>query len=325
MQRKIVLLLSMLLVAGLVLAGCGPRAGGGELAANASPEDIVIDLPAIYLDVNTEGQTSIGGTPLAQLGSQLGVDLSAAAQFDKAWINHLTVTNIQHMQLDNTPNGIMLLVNGEPIPSLGWDGDALVATADTLNMLGANVGPQISKLLPIIRALGIGVVVRVPVVEGSSLIPLVVQGDASAAALAKKAQEEYLKAVGTPPVVRVTLNYAADGTFTVADISGTDLASMNIPVQSLNLPAAQVERMTQLGIKKLSLSSNSQGIFISINDKTLPHITWDNGEVNHVLKLAAQMGFLNQIQGYSPEVHAMIESLLPAVQASDVNFSVTFP
>lgn len=325
MQKKTVLLVSMLLVAGLMLAGCGPRVGGGELAASASPQDLVVDLPAIYIDVNTEGQTSIGGTPLAQLSSQLGVDLSAAAQLDKVWVNHLTTTNVQHLQINNTANGIMLLVNGEPIPSLGWDGEALTATADTLNMLGANIGPQIGKLLPVIRALGVGVVVRIPVVEGTELIPLAVQSDQSAAALAKKAQEEYLQAVGQPPVVRVTLSYAPDGTFTVADLSGTDLAAMNIPVQSLNLPAPQIERMAQLGIKKISLSSNNEGVFIGINDKVLPHITWGNGEVNHVLKLAAQMGFLGQIQGYSPEVHAMIESLLPSVQASDVNLTVTFP
>ncbi len=323
MQKKFVLLVSMLLVAGLLLTACGPRAGGGEMAAKASPKDLVVDLPALYIDLDTDGNASIGGQPVAQLAAMANGAIPTS--FDKTWVNHLTATNIQHIQIDNTANGIVILANGEPIPSLGWDGDALVATADTLSMLGANVGPQIAKLLPLVRDLGIGVVVRLPVAEGTPLIPMVVQGDESAAAMAKKAQEEYLKAVGNPPVVRVTLAYAPDGTFSVADISGTDLAALGIKLDTLNMPAGSIAQVQKLGIKKLNLSSNTQGIFIGINDKTLPHITWDNGEINHVLKLAGQMGFLQQIPNYNAGVQQMIESFLPAVQASDVNLTVTFP
>jgi hypothetical protein len=323
MQKKFMLLVSMLLVAGLLLTACGPRAGGGEMAAKASAKDLVVDLPALYIDLDTEGNASIGGTPVAQLAAMANGAIPSS--FDKAWVNHLTVTNIQHIQINNTANGIMILANGEPIPSLGWDGDALVATAETLGMLGANVGPQIAKILPLVRDLGIGVVIRIPVAQGTALIPLVVQGDQTAAAMAKKAQDEYLKAVGNPPVVRVTLAYGQDGTFSVADISGTDLAALGIKLDTLNMPPGSIAQMQKLGIKKVNLASNSQGIFIGINDKILPHITWDNGEINHVLKLAGQMGLLQQIQGYNEGVQQMIESFLPAVQASDVNLTVTFP
>jgi hypothetical protein len=153
------------------------------------------------------------------------------------------------------------------------------------------------------------------------------ESEAAAAAIA--AQQEFLDAVGTPPVIHFTIEYAEDGTWQIADMAQADWASLiPVPLEMLNLTPATIQSVTAAGISEVGLSTNSDGIFISINGKTLPYLTWADGRVNHLLTLAEETGLLNTVLGNSPDLTGtidMIESLLPAVQASDVSLRVTFP
>ncbi|GIV78511.1 MAG: hypothetical protein KatS3mg050_2905 [Litorilinea sp.] len=320
-------LLALLAVALLVLAGCGPRATGGRLAAAASPDQVVIDLPALVIDIDSSGQPSVGGTPLAELGSLVNQDL-AAFTVPAEWVDYLVASNIQHIQIDNTADGLLILVNGEPIPSIAWDGEKLVATAEALETFGAGVA-LLDKLLPMIRNLGIGVIVRFPVPQGEEIIPLVVE-DSEAAAAARAAQEEFLSAVGSPPTFQLVVNYAADGTWNLGDLSEADLRQLApMPWEMLNLPPALIQAASGAGIQEIGLATNSDGIFISLNGKTLPYITWADGRVNHMLELAGQLGLLEGILGPDPSnmevMMDTVQSLLPAVQASNVSIKVVFP
>jgi len=329
-RRAPVMLLSVMLAALIALAGCGPRAGGGELAANSKAQDLVVDLPAIYIDFDNDGNPSIGGQSIEQLAALAGQNL-AQLKIDKQWIQYLTATNVQHIHIDNTPNGIMILVNGEPIPSLGWDGKSLTSTGAALATLSPAVPPMLEKLLPLVTQLGIGAVIRFPVAEGTPLIPLVVKGDNTAAAVAQAAQKEYLASVGTPPQVRVTVNYSADGTWQVEGMSAEEWqkAVPGFNWRTLNLNPELIQRAAAAKISTVGLMTNKDGVFIAINGNTLPHITWGNGEVNHVLDLAAQLGLLQMLPGGNgPQMQTMLDtvkSLLPAVQTSDVNLTVNFP
>lgn len=328
MSRRFGFRCTLLGLTTLLLIGCGPRVGSGSVAANASADaELVVDLPALYIDVDAAGNLSVAGTPLAELGALAGQNL-ADLNVDPTWVSFLTASNIQHIQLNNTPEGIVILANGEPVPSLGWDGEALVAAVETLEMLGAQINPVMGKLLPLVSNLGVGVVIRLPVTEGAAPIPLEVQGGESAAAMAARARTAFLAAVGNAPQIRATLAYAPDGTFSIAGLTGAELAALGIPLQAFTLPGATVQQISSQGIQSIGLSTNPQGIFISINGRALPHITWDNGEVNHVIRLAGQMGLLTQLFGAGQSTETLvrtIESLLPIVQASDVNLTLTFP
>ena len=71
-KRHVTLWLSLITIAVLVLAGCAPRAGGGETAKAATGQDLVVDLPAIVIDFNAQGEPSVGNVPIAQLASTFG-------------------------------------------------------------------------------------------------------------------------------------------------------------------------------------------------------------------------------------------------------------
>ncbi len=325
-KGRLVVLMSLLVAAVVVLAGCGPRATGGELAKNASDSQIVVDLPALVIDVQSDGSTSIGGMSVAQLGGLVGQNLSTlSVPLDT--VQFLTASNIQHFQIDTTPSGLLILVNGEPVPSLAWDGDKLVATAQVLEKFGPGLS-LLQKVLPLVRNLGVGVIIRFPIAQGAQPIPLVVTDDKVAQA-AMAAQQEFLKAVGTPPTFQVVIQYAADGTWSVADLSQQEWSQLApIPWQSLNLSPAMIQAATASGIQEIGLATNTDGIFISINGQTLPYITWADGRVNHLLTLAQQTGLLNAMLGSNPNMDTVmqtVQSLLPAVQASKVNIKVKFP
>ena len=165
-------LLTVLLVGLLMMSACAPRATGGEIAASAAEADVAVDLPALVLDIQPDGSLSVGGLPLKELGAVVGQDLSAA-NLGPDTAAALASAGIQHIQIDNTPDGLLVLVNGKPIPSLAWDGESLVTTAEVVEQVGGPSVALLDKLLPLIGKMGLGVIVRAPVPEGADRLPLV--------------------------------------------------------------------------------------------------------------------------------------------------------
>lgn len=330
-KRQVTLWVSLLLVAMVVLSGCAPRAGAG-MTADMGGDDmgLVVDMPAIVLDVASDGSLSIGNVPLAQMGELLGQDLSGLA-IDAGWVDYLSASNIQHMQVNNRPDGLLLLVNGEPIPSVAWDGDSLAATAGTLSALGVVV-PLLEKVLPLVQNLGLGAIVRFPVAADAAVVPLYVEGDGSAAADAAMAQEEFLAAVGEAPTLHLPVHYAADGSWTVGDLTDVEWTQLTgAPWTNLRLNTAYINALGNAGVKQMSFYTDPAGIHVSINGQDLPYLTWGNGELNHVLDLASQVSlvqdFWNQMVPNADmgEVMAYVESVLPVIQVADANITVFFP
>lgn len=319
-------LVSLLMVTLVLLVGCAPRATSGQIAAAADESQIVVDLPAVVLDVQPDGSISVGGQPITELGGGLGAGLAAAA-IPAEMVDSITLYGIQHIQIDNTPEGLLILVNGQPIPSLAWDGEKLVATAEVLEEVGAGVA-LLDRVLPLLTNLGLGVIFRFPLAEGEEALPMVAP-ESEAAAAAMAAQAEFLAMVGTPPVFRITIAYAEDGTWEIADLGQADLNAL-LPgaLDMLNLGPATVQSISAAGVSEVSLSSNADGIFIAINGKTLPYLTWADGRVQHLLTLAEETGLLSTVVGDSANMAGLIEwieSVLPAVQATEASLRVTFP
>ncbi len=256
----------------------------------------------------------------------MGQDLSAA-NLGPDTAAALASAGIQHIQIDNTPDGLLVLVNGKPIPSLAWDGESLVTTAEVVEQVGGPSVALLDKLLPLIGKMGLGVIVRAPVPEGADRLPLV-NMDSESAERAMSAQAEFLKAVVTPPTFAVAVNYAPDGSWELAGISKEDLASI-VPGLGDALPSdpALIQTMNGMGIDQLGFSTNEDGFFISINGKNLPYVTWADGRINNVLDLALQSGMLDAALGGmdADAIMQYVDALLPAILASQISLNVNFP
>ncbi len=143
LNRRVRFWAAIMLIAIIALAGCAPRAGQGSIDAGA--DQLVIDLPALVLDFGMDGTASIKNAAVADLVSSIGdVDVSVPPEVVFA----MGASNIQHIQVSNTPEGLLLLVNGRSIPNISYDGDSLNALPGALNTFGVVVSHGRPALCP---------------------------------------------------------------------------------------------------------------------------------------------------------------------------------
>lgn len=328
-KRRLSLWLTLLIVAVVVLAGCASRAHSGQTAAAPGTEDLVVDLPALVVDISAEGQPSVGNVPLSQIGAMFAPGMLDQLVVAPETVSFLTESNIQHIQIDNTPQGLLILVNGQPIPSLRWDGEILASTGELVEQLGAGM-PVLDKFLPLVANLGIGIIVRFPVQAQAEVIPTYIEGGEAALA-AKQAQEQFLASVGNvAPTIELPIYYDEQGNWRVGDLSSTEWMSLTglTFFEAARLDPGMVASMVNAGITRISLYTDADGLHLSINDRPLPYIGWADGEINHLLDLGEQMGLWNTLADSGMnmgEIIGMVETLVPMVQSSDTSINVYFP
>jgi len=352
MQKQVTFGAMLLIIAVLLLSGCAPRTDSSMMA---DADALLIDLPAIVIDFASDGSPSIGGMSPFDLATTVPIDLAALSRGEFAldpylvdgdpsnddgsldalalpaeWVNYFTATNIQHMEMSHGTDGISLMVNGQPIPSLMWDEGSLVATAEIAEMFNVMVVPTFNKVLPLVRQLNLGVILRFPVMAGADIIPMMVEDDGSAVDMAMMAQEEFLAAVGTPPKINLPVMYNADGSWSLGDLTDTEWSSLTrVPLQTLRLDPSLIADLSASGVSSMSLATDPTGIHISINGTKLPYLSWGSGEVQHLLALSQQMGLLTAMPGVTmadmDAVLSMIEALLPIIQVADVSISIHLP
>jgi hypothetical protein len=316
-----------MLFALLALAGCGPRAGGGDVARAAGASDVVVDLPAIYVDFNADGVGTIGGMSVSQAGQFIGQslpDLSLGADAVAA----LEQYNIQHIQLINTEKGLDILVNGMRVPSLGWNAEVLANLQEQLNLLGTDLG-GIGNLLPLAGNFNTGIVLRFPRAADREPLPLVDPMAAEIAQRTQQATQAFAAGVGDLPTIKFSVDYNPDGTWTV---QGKDTAAWEetLPIgwDGFDLPPELVQGAAAAGLQTLGIATNEEGINFSLNGKALPTITWGSGEMSNLIQLLKNAGVMDELTGGSAQVEGILdlaEQLLPTIQAADFGMTVNFP
>ena len=320
LNRRVTFWAAITLIAVLALSGCAPRAGQGSVAGDA--DQLVIDLPALVLDFGMDGTPMIKNAALSGLVDALDVQLDVTVPPDMVFL--MEVSNIQHIQVSNTPDGLLLLVNGRSIPSISYKGDSLSALPGALSTFGM-VLPMADLLFALVDQLGIGVIARFPVAPGMEEIPLYIEGDSSAAMAAKAAQEEFLAAVGTPPRINLPIFYEANGDVLIGDLS---IAEMNMMTDYALAPLAmtlgQLGMARMLGISQLGISTNVDGITISIDGKALPTLDWSDGKASNLVELVTTIPLLDVAMPGMGAMLPMINQILPLVQATEFDLTLHF-
>jgi hypothetical protein len=320
-MKKKLFWLSLLVIGSLLFVGCAPRTGGGATAAAASGQDLLVDLPAIVIDFDAEGQATLGGVPVSALNPSLA---SLDTMIGPDTIGMFTEDNIQHIQITTTPTGVEILVNGQAIPSIGWDSQSLVGAQQLLG-LGDEGLALVQDILPQIADIGLGVTLRFPLAQAAEVLPLTVSGEGSAAESSAQAQEEFLAQAGSPAQINLPITYASDGTFTIGDFTADELTLLvGAPIESLTLTAEDITRYQGLGLKNLTLTTGADGVRMTLNGAPLPFINWGDGKLAYGLGLALQTGLLGG-GGDGADLGPLVERLLPIIQTAEINVQVTLP
>lgn len=186
--------------------------------------------------------------------------------------------------------------------------------------------PMLDQLLGIVDKVGIGVIARFPVAPGADVIPLYMEGDSSAAMAAKAAQEEYLAAVGTPARINLPVFYETDGSFSIGDMTADEWSALTSgATDALWLSPGDLALAAGMGVSELGVSTNMDGISISINGTALPTLDWSGGKASNLLHVVAQTGLMDMAMPGMGGLMGMVNDLLPVIQTAEFDLTLHFP
>jgi hypothetical protein len=311
-MRKTVLVL--LTIVGLVLAGCGP-AVMPQNAQTDSGEQFVVALPQIVIDFDAAGNPSIMGMSLTDAGKMVGQDLSGLGLGNIyitpqiKLIDSLIAANVQNIELRQTGDGVAILVNGKQLPHLAWTDESLQQATDVAAMFNVQGLDLVKKVLPMVRRLGVNVVLRLPAAAGAEVIPLT---DPNVPLPTPKPDD------GADSIVaHMEVKYDDQGVPSIMGISARDLQAMG-----LNLPLALapsvIESLKASNIQSMELRSKPDGIFVYANGVALPNLSWDNTMLLNAADLYGQMN------PTSPYI-AAVKQFLPAINNLNIDLKLHFP
>jgi hypothetical protein len=275
-----------------------------------SGEIFVVALPRIVVDFDADGVPSMMGFGLDDL-AQYGLYVPNVA-IPKMYINEMVARNIQHVELRQTGNGIVLIVNGKPMPHIGWSDQGLQATANLASLFGMGNTGMIGKFLPIVRRLGLDLVLRFPVAEGQAPVELINPDVAVNVAAAPS---------DTPAsaVVAFEVKYDENGVPGILGITAADLAAMGINAP-LALSPEYIALLQANNIQSMELRTKNDGIFIYVNGIALPNIVWDDA----MLANAAETWVMAN-PGVQQQYVDIARSVAPMLNKADIAIMVHFP
>jgi len=279
----------------------GPATAGGEV--------FTIALPRIEVAFDDQGSPSLAGVDMQTLASLTGFD-ARNLRLNKFYTDWMKNAGIQHIELRQGGDGIYVFVNGKPMPYLAWSDASLQRVTDLASLLNVPNTEGLRKFLPIVRRLGLDMVLRFP--HSGTDVPL-----ASPDAIKNIA----VKPSGNAPsaVAQFELKYDQNGTPAVLGITPYDLAAMGVNLGATNLSPAAIEMLQKNNIQSLELRSKDDGVYVYVNGQPLPNIAWDDSLLTNVSQVYGQMNDQNQM------IVKTIQQLLPLVNKADMGILVHFP
>jgi hypothetical protein len=277
----------------------------------ASGEVFLVALPRLVITLDATGKPGIEGLPIEDIAKAFGYELDLGLfRIDPFYPNWMTNTNIQHIELRQTGKGLALLVNGAPMPHVGWSDQSLNQTADLapLVLLQKDI---VKKLVPVVTRLGLDIVLKFPLASGAKPIPYASDEVALAAAAAAEGPGS--------AVMHFEIKYDENGVPSILGISAQDLAALGINAP-LALHPYYVGVLQANNIQHMELRTKGDGVWIYINGTPLPNIVWDKKMVASALDVYAQMN-----PGISDVYMKLITMFVPVVTNADVAVLVHFP
>lgn len=313
------LALSAMLMAVLVLAGCG-----GKEEAEAEPQaKMPLLMPRFTVSLDKEGVPSVLGISMARLGNLLRQDVSGLKMAPDT-VELLTDAGVQNIEAVATAEGLYLYVNGQPVPYLALDQETRQNVGDLLKLAGVEDGASrlVQNLLNnnLLSRVGVPVVIKLPVDPGVAEVDLRdsktlprVDTDQARASVAQKVLilhlDAALDAQGTPTIAGTSL----------ADLQGAFMeAGMPVDLSSVKLDPATIASLQAANVALLQVETEPEGLYINVNGQRLPRLAWDDERLRNLLDLYSR---LEPDSPYLP----LLQFLIPYIQPSDIELGVTLP
>lgn len=311
-------LVAPLLIAGLLLAACGPAVVPTTPPETETGEVFMLALPQIVMTFDDAGRPGIEGFPVEDIARALNVELNLDAfrihPYAPRW---MTEANIQHIELRNTGDAIALLVNGALMPGLSYRDGALERAGDLAVLLGpgsnaAAIQDLIVKLAPIVRRTGLSLVAEFPLQPGAAPIPLS-DPNARLAPLAPPPPSS------EAPMFMFEIRYDEQGVPSTLGISARDLVALigNAP---LALDPDYLRSLQQNNIQHIQIRTQPTGLHLYANGTPLPSLIWDEKTLDNAVEVYARMN-----SAAPKEVLYLVRMLVPVLARADISMMFHFP
>jgi hypothetical protein len=314
-MRRFVLV--WVVITGLLLAACGPvtlpqvapETGGGTL----------LGLPRIVVTVDENGKLGIEGfmslQQLDQIAGSLGIPLGLSSfSLPPDLVRRMELGGIQHIEIRQTADSLILLFNGQPVPKLSWTDGSFDSLEKLLALFGdqtAQTGQIIQKLAPLAQRLGLSIALKFPTPPGAETIPFASEEEALA---------PLATATETPTMsLHLEVQYNEQGVPSVLGIPAEDVQAM-FGGQPLALDPRIIERAQANNIQTLELRSKGDGLWIYVNGTPVPPIRWDKQTLSNAVNTWVEMN-----PGLSPTVAKTVSTIAPFLSNADLSILLHFP
>ncbi|RME49240.1 MAG: hypothetical protein D6791_01200 [Chloroflexi bacterium] len=171
---------------GLNIAVRFPVAPGQEVIEVADANEVLssitveptedLAIARLHLNYDENGVPSVLDVSLNDVEEALGISL-AQAKLSPALVQQMTNAGIQHVMVRTADNGLLLFVNGQPLPNLAWSEELLSNGAKVFGQLYPTDEFTLSReavnvLLPMLNDIDGEVVLLFPLAPGAEAIPL---------------------------------------------------------------------------------------------------------------------------------------------------------
>lgn len=287
-RPKIVKILVVALLVSLILAACG----GGSTGKTW------FNLPSAKVRIQPDGAMRVWG-------------LNVGYFPQPALIQQLQGANIQQLEVRIGYNGIHVYANGEDLPYVKWDEASVQTLQEVLPQLpGVPNATTIASALPWLRTIGLGVILDLPLADGQSELDIPRwRGESTIAA----------DAAAEPTLGPITIGSLAFDPQGQAVIEGVPAATLEqaLGMALPSLDANTLSILQGLGAQAVTVKVHGNGIDLSLNDRPLPGIAWDQPRLNTLL--ANVPAFVSD-----PAMVNTLNQVVPLLNGADVTLAVSF-
>lgn len=312
-MRRFVLV--VLVLAGLLLASCGPAIMPAAAPQTESGETFVVALPRIVITFDDQGNPGVEGVALEEIARSVGVPLDLGQyRVDPFYPSWMKAANIQHVEMRQTGDGIALLVNGALMPSLSFQDGSLERMGEIAPLLGQNgpaIGALLEKFAPLVQRLGLSIALKFPSQDGAQPIDYA-PADTKVAALAPSTE-------APSAVAKFELKYDEQGVPSILGISARDLQALGINA-NVALDPTVLAQLQANNVQHIQMSSRSNGLYMYVNGNPLPAVAWDSASLNSAVQVYEQMN-----PGVPKQYLDLIKTFVPMLARTDMSIMVHFP
>jgi hypothetical protein len=227
-------------------------------------------------------------------------------------LQQLQAANVQQLEVRIGYNGIHVFANGQDLPFVKWDEASVETLQDILPQLpGVPNANIIAGALPWLRTIGLGVLLDLPLAEGQSELDIP----------RWNGERQITATTPTSPTIGpITIGSVAFDPQGQAIIEGVPASTLE---QALGMPlplaldANTLAILQGLGAQAVQVKVHPNGIDLSLNDRPLPGIAWDEPRLNNLLTNIP--AFVSD-----PALVDTLNQVVPLLNGADVTVAVSF-